>query len=177
MSRFAIPLVIVVALILFLHLGLQHGDPRALPSPFIGKPAPEFELPTLKNPEVNIGSENLAGDYAVVNVWATWCVMCRVEHGFLLELAAEGEVPIYGINWRDSRPEAIRWLSDLGDPYIASAYDEDGRVGIDWGVYGAPETFLVDPEGTVIYKHLGPLDREIWEREFVARMMPVGGDQ
>ena len=177
MSRFAIPLVVVVALVLFLHLGLQHGDPRALPSPFIGKPAPEFELPTLKNPEVNIGSANLAGDYAVVNVWATWCVMCRVEHGFLLELAAEGDVPIYGINWRDSRPEAIRWLSDLGDPYIASAYDEDGRVGIDWGVYGAPETFLVDPEGTVIYKHLGPLDREIWEREFVARMMPVGGDQ
>jgi cytochrome c biogenesis protein CcmG/thiol:disulfide interchange protein DsbE len=176
-NRFILPLVVVVGLILFLHLGLQHGDPKKLPSPFIGKPAPQFELPTLKNPEVSIGSQNLEGDYAVVNVWATWCVMCRVEHGFLLELAAEGDVPVYGINWRDSRPEAIRWLNDLGDPYIASAYDADGRVGIDWGVYGAPETFLIDPEGTVIYKHLGPLDPEIWQREFVSRMTPTGGGQ
>lgn len=177
MIRYVLPLVVVAVLVVFLKLGLDHGDPRALPSPFIGKPAPQFELPTLKNPEVTIGSENLAGNYAIVNVWATWCVMCRAEHGFLLDLAASKSVPIYGINWRDSRPEAIRWLAELGDPYIASAYDADGRVGIDWGVYGAPETFLVDPEGTVIYKHLGPLDPEIWEQEFVARMASTGGSQ
>jgi cytochrome c biogenesis protein CcmG/thiol:disulfide interchange protein DsbE len=177
MNRFVWPLVAVVVLIAFLVMGLLHGDPRALPSPFIGKPAPRFELPTLKNPDATIGSENMDGDFALVNVWATWCVMCRAEHPFLMQLAATKAIPIYGINWRDSRPEAIRWLDQLGDPYIASAFDADGRVGIDWGVYGAPETFLVDPEGTVIYKHLGPLDAEIWQREFVARMYPAGDGQ
>ena len=176
MNRFLWPLIIVVGLIVFLVLGLRHGDPRALPSPFIGKPAPEFELPTLKNPEVTIGKADLLGQYSIVNVWATWCVMCKVEHGFLLDLAASKTIPIYGINWRDSRPDAIRWLNELGDPYRASAYDADGRVGIDWGVYGAPETFLLDPEGTVIYKHLGPLDPMVWESEFVARMNSGGAD-
>ena len=170
MNRFLLPLIGVIALIIFLVMGLRHGDPRALPSPFIGKPAPQFELPTLKNPEVTIGSQHLADKYSIINVWATWCVMCRAEHDFLMDLSASKTIPIYGINWRDSRPDAIRWLADLGDPYIASAYDADGRVGIDWGVYGAPETFLINPEGTVIYKHLGPLDTQIWEREFVARM-------
>ena len=177
MNRFLWPLILVIGLIIFLVMGLRHGDPRALPSPYIGKAAPRFELPTLKNPEVTIGSQHLDGDYAVVNVWATWCVMCRAEHPFLLKLAEQGDVPIYGINWRDTRPAAIRWLDELGDPYIASAYDADGRVGIDWGVYGAPETFLVDPEGTVIYKHLGPLDEQVWQREFVARMTPDGEQQ
>ncbi len=174
MNRFLWPMIVVAGLIVFLVMGLRHGDPRALPSPFIGKPAPEFELPTLHNPEVTIGKQQLLGQYSVVNVWATWCVMCRAEHGFLMDLAAGGSIPIYGINWRDSRPEALRWLDELGDPYIASAFDADGRVGIDWGVYGAPETFLVDPEGTVIYKHLGPLDAQIWQREFVARMSGAG---
>ncbi len=174
MNRFLWPMIVVAGLIVFLVMGLRHGDPRALPSPFIGKPAPEFELPTLHNPEVTIGKQQLLGQYSVVNVWATWCVMCRAEHGFLMDLAASGSIPIYGINWRDSRPEALRWLDELGDPYIASAFDADGRVGIDWGVYGAPETFLVDPEGTVIYKHLGPLDAQIWQREFVARMSGAG---
>ena len=174
MNRFLWPIVIMAGLIVFFVLGLKHGKPRDLPSPYIGKPAPRFVLPTLKNPEVTIGSENLDGDYALVNVWATWCVECRREHGFLLDLAASQAIPIYGINWRDTRPDAIRWLQDLGDPYIASAYDQDGRVGIDWGVYGAPETFLIDPDGTVIYKHLGALNPQIWEREFVARMTPEG---
>lgn len=177
MNRFVWPLVAVVVLIGFLVLGLLHGDPRALPSPFIGKPAPRFELPTLKNPDVTIGSEDMDGNYALVNVWATWCVMCRAEHPFLLRLADSKAIPIYGINWRDSRPEAIRWLNELGDPYIASAFDADGRVGIDWGVYGAPETFLVDPSGTVVYKHLGPLDGEVWQREFVSRMTPTGASR
>ncbi len=175
MIRYTAPLGIVIVIIVFLILGLEHGDPRALPSPFIGKPAPEFELPTLKNPEVSISNQTFEGQYVLVNVWATWCVMCRAEHGFLLDLAASGKIPIYGINWRDSRLEAMRWLDDLGDPYIASAYDEDGRVGIDWGVYGAPESFLVDPDGTVVYKHLGPLDPAIWEREFASRMAAPGG--
>jgi cytochrome c biogenesis protein CcmG/thiol:disulfide interchange protein DsbE len=174
MNRFLWPLIVVLALIVFLVMGLRHGDPRALPSPFIGKPAPQFELPTLKNPEVTIGSQHFAGKYVLVNVWATWCVMCRTEHPFLMDLAARNSIPIYGVNWRDSRIEAMRWLNDLGDPYVASAFDADGRVGIDWGVYGAPETFLIDPEGTVLYKHTGPLDEVIWRREFASRMASGG---
>jgi cytochrome c biogenesis protein CcmG/thiol:disulfide interchange protein DsbE len=124
-------------------------------------------LPTLKDPSVTVASKDLEGKIAVVNVWATWCVGCRTEHPFLLELAAEKNIPIYGINWRDTRPEALRWIAQLGDPYIASGFDGTGRVGIDWGVYGAPETFLLGADGVVLHKHLGPLNRESWERDFV----------
>ncbi len=167
MSRYVLPLVAVIALIVFLVIGLTRGDPRALPSPYIGKPAPKFELPKLKDPSVTVGSEDLAGQVALVNVWATWCVQCRAEHQFLLDLEAKGDIPIYGINWRDTRPEALRWLQQLGDPYIASGFDVDGVVGIDWGVYGAPESFLVSADGVVLYKQLGPLNWQIWERDFV----------
>lgn len=167
MSRYLLPLVAVVGLIAFLVVGLKRGDPRALPSPYIGKPAPEFELPTLKDPEQTVGSKDLNGQLALVNVWATWCVGCRAEHPFLLELQANDTIPIYGINWRDTRPEALRWIQQLGDPYIASGFDGNGRVGIDWGVYGAPETFLVSAEGVVLHKHLGPLDRASWESDFL----------
>jgi cytochrome c biogenesis protein CcmG/thiol:disulfide interchange protein DsbE len=167
MSRFLLPLVAVIALILFLVVGLQRGDPRALPSPYIGKPAPQFELPTLEDPGQTVGSKDLAGKVSLVNVWATWCAGCRQEHAFLLELSRKNAVPIYGINWRDNGPEAKKWLQQLGDPYIASGFDESGRVGIDWGVYGAPETFLVGADGVVLHKHLGPLDRQVWERDFV----------
>jgi cytochrome c biogenesis protein CcmG/thiol:disulfide interchange protein DsbE len=111
---------------------------------------------------------------ALVNVWATWCGGCRQEHGFLMQLARSGAIPIYGINWRDNRPEALRWLEQLGDPYEFSAFDADGRVGIDWGVYGAPETFLVSPEGIVLHKHLGPLNAAIWQEDFVP-LIEAGG--
>lgn len=167
MSRYVIPLIAVIALILFLMVGLKRGDPRALPSPFIGKPAPEFELPTLADPEKTVGSKDMAGKFALVNVWATWCVGCRAEHSFLLELEKNGDIPIYGINWRDTRPEALRWIQQLGDPYVASGFDGTGRVGIDWGVYGAPETFLVSADGVVLHKHLGPLDRASWDTNFL----------
>ena len=177
MSRYLLPLVAVIALIGFLVIGLTRGDPRALPSPFIGKPAPQFELPNLKDLSVTVGSEDLAARVALVNVWATWCVQCRAEHGFLLDLAAEGSIPIYGINWRDTRPEALRWLEQLGDPYIASGFDVDGVVGINWGVYGAPESFLVSADGIVLYKQLGPLNRQIWERDFVPLIASGGAAQ
>ncbi len=167
MSRYLLPLVAVIGLILFLIVGLKRGDPRALPSPYIGKPAPEFQLPTLKDPERTVGSEDLSGQLALVNVWATWCVGCRAEHAFLMELEANDAIPIYGINWRDTRPEALRWIQQLGDPYVASGFDGDGRVGIDWGVYGAPETFLVSADGVVLHKHLGPLDRASWASDFL----------
>ncbi len=167
MSRYLLPVFVVSLLIVFLVFGLTRGDPKALPSPFIGKPAPVFELPVLGAPGETVGSTNMAGEFALVNVWATWCAGCRAEHDFLLQLAAENEVPIYGINWRDTEPEALRWIRDLGDPYVASGFDVDGRVGIDWGVYGAPESFLVSPDGIVLHKHLGPLDWAAWEKDFV----------
>jgi len=167
MSRYVLPLVAVIALIVFLVIGLTRGDPRALPSPYIGKPAPQFELPQLKDLAATVGSEDFRGQVALVNVWATWCVQCRVEHQFLMDLAAQGSIPIYGINWRDTRPEALRWLQQLGDPYIASGFDVDGVVGIDWGVYGAPESFLVGADGVVLFKQLGPLNWQIWESDFV----------
>jgi cytochrome c biogenesis protein CcmG/thiol:disulfide interchange protein DsbE len=176
MNRYLVPLVAVILLIGFLVIGLKKGDPRALPSPFIGKPAPAFELPTLADPEVTVGSKDLAGKVSLVNVWATWCAGCRAEHGFLLKLAADETVPIYGINWRDTRPEALLWIEQLGDPYVASAFDGDGRVGIDWGVYGAPETFLVGPDGIVLHKHLGPLDQRAWQEDFVPKIRAAGGN-
>ena len=166
MSRYLLPLVVFAILIPVFMIGLGR-NPNELPSPFIGKPAPQFELPTLRDPARSIGTTDFEGKTVLVNVWATWCVGCRQEHEFLLALAESGAIPIYGINWRDTRTEAIRWLDQLGDPYVASADDRDGRVGIDWGVYGAPETFLVGADGTVLHKHLGPLSPPIWERDFV----------
>jgi cytochrome c biogenesis protein CcmG/thiol:disulfide interchange protein DsbE len=129
--------------------------------------APEFAIPSLQDPNVLVGSANYANRVALVNIWATWCPGCRQEHGFLLELAQEGTIPIFGLNWRDNRDEALRWLQTLGNPYMATGFDADGRVGIDWGAYGAPETFLIDANGIVIHKHIAPLTREIWERDFV----------
>ncbi len=166
MVRYWLPVAAFIVLLGFLMFGLTR-DPNELPSPYIGKPAPDFSLPSLLEPEQTVSPSDYAGDMALINVWATWCVGCRQEHGFLLELARRDTIPIYGLNWRDNRDEAIRWLRELGDPYVASGYDGDGRVGIDWGVYGAPETFLVDSDGTVLHKHLGPLSDAIWARDFV----------
>lgn len=166
MNRFILPLVAFAILIPVLMIGLTR-NPNELPSPLLQNPAPVFELPSLQDPARSVGSATYADQVVIVNVWATWCPGCRQEHDFLLELAAEGTVPIFGLNWRDNRPEALRWLEALGDPYIESAYDEDGRTGIDWGVYGAPETFLLDQNGIVIHKHIAPLTRQVWEQEFV----------
>ena len=164
--RFAIPIVVFLLLVVVFSFGL-FNDPRELPSPFLGEQAPTFEVASLTEPDRMVGSAEYEGRMALVNVWATWCGGCRQEHPFLMKLAQSGAIPIYGINWRDSRPEALGWLQQLGDPYVFSAFDADGRVGIDWGVYGAPETFLISPEGVVLYKHLGPLNAAVWEEDFV----------
>ena len=171
--RFALPLIVFVLLVVMFSIGLQN-DPRELPSPFLGEQAPTFEIPALRDPDTLVGSSSYEGEMALVNVWATWCVGCRQEHDFLMQLAASETIPIYGINWRDGRAEALSWLQQLGDPYIFSAFDEDGRVGIDWGVYGAPETFLISPDGVVLHKHLGPLNQAIWDEDFVP-LIEVGG--
>jgi cytochrome c biogenesis protein CcmG/thiol:disulfide interchange protein DsbE len=164
--RFVVPIIVFLLLVVVFSFGL-FNDPRELPSPFLGEQAPTFEVASLKEPERLVGSAEYAGQMALVNVWATWCVGCRQEHEFLMQLAASDAIPIYGINWRDRRNEALSWLQQLGDPYVFSAFDEDGRVGIDWGVYGAPETFLISPDGIVLHKHLGPLNPSIWEEDFV----------
>ncbi|HNP64119.1 MAG TPA: DsbE family thiol:disulfide interchange protein [Woeseiaceae bacterium] len=165
MNRYILPLVAVVIMIPILILGLQ-SDPSKLPSQYIGKPAPEFNLPTLKDPSRTLSSADLIGQVSLVNIWGTWCVGCRAEHGFLMKLAEQHQFPIFGINWRDDRQAALQWLEQYGDPYVASGFDQDGRVGIDWGAYGAPETFLISAEGQVVYRFPGPLNQTIWDQEF-----------
>jgi cytochrome c biogenesis protein CcmG/thiol:disulfide interchange protein DsbE len=173
MTRYLVPLVAFAILIPVLMIGLTR-DPRELPSPLLQQAAPQFELPSLLDPARTVGSKDFANQMTLLNVWATWCPGCRQEHDFLLQLAREAVLPIYGLNWRDNRPEATRWLEVLGNPYVASAFDEEGRVGIDWGVYGAPETFLIDANGIVVHKHIAPLTREIWERDFVPLIRAAG---
>ena len=169
MTRYVALIVVFVIMIGILAIGLDR-DPSKLPSALLDKPAPEYELPRVKDPTSTIGSADYSGEMVLVNIWATWCVGCRQEHDYLNELAARNDIPIYGFNWRDQRDEALVWLERLGDPYVASAYDEDGRVGIDWGVYGAPETFLVSADGIVLYKHITPMTEEVWQREFLPRI-------
>lgn len=174
MSRYLAPLLIVAIMIPVFVIGLNR-DPSEIPSPLLDKPAPQFELPRLKDPDTMVGSADYEGTLALVNVWATWCVGCRQEHDYLMRLAAEIDIPIYGLNWRDRRDDALVWLQQLGDPYVASAYDEDGRVGIDWGVYGAPETFLISPDGVILHKHISPMTERIWQEEFLPRIIAARG--
>lgn len=174
MTRYLAPLIVVAAMLPIFLIGLKR-DPSEVPSPLINKPAPQFELPALHHPDRSVGSADYAGRMALLNVWATWCVGCRQEHDYLMRLARESDIPIYGLNWRDNRDKALLWLEQLGDPYVASAYDEDGRVGIDWGVYGAPETFLISPEGMVLHKHISPMTEKIWQQEFLPRIQAAKG--
>ena len=175
MTRYLLPLGVFVALVALLAVGLGL-NPREVPSPLVGKPVPEFTLPELRDPEKSLSRADLAGRPSLLNAWATWCVECRREHPLLVEIAQSGAVPVYGLNYKDERSAALTWLERLGDPYVASGFDADGRVGIDLGVYGLPETFLVDAEGTIVHKHIGPIDRDIWEREFVPVLRRLEGD-
>jgi cytochrome c biogenesis protein CcmG/thiol:disulfide interchange protein DsbE len=162
--RYLIPLVLFLALVAFLAIGLGR-DPREVPSPLINKPAPNFRLVQLKDPSRSFSSEEIRGKVWLLNVWASWCVACRDEHPMLLELARQKAVPIYGLNYKDKPTDAISWLNELGDPYVLSVSDLDGRVGIDYGVYGAPETFLIDRNGTIRFKHIGPITPEVWSKK------------
>jgi len=165
MSRYAIPVIILLVLGGFFLRGLGL-NPTYIESPLIGKPAPEFSLPDLIDPSANVSTSDLVGQFTLLNVWGTWCPECRNEHDFLLSLARSG-MPIYGLNWKDERDKALEWLEVLGDPYVASAADVIGDVAIDFGVYGAPETFLIGPDLTVLQKHISPLTPEVWETRFV----------
>jgi cytochrome c biogenesis protein CcmG/thiol:disulfide interchange protein DsbE len=166
MWRFIIPIGLFATLAVFLFVGLGR-DKETLPSPLIGKPAPAFTLPSIEDPSRNVSSSDYAGRMYVLNVWATWCVGCRHEHKALMEIARRGEVPLVGLDWKDELPLARNWLAQLGNPYVATAFDAEGRVAIDWGVYLAPETFLVDAAGRIVHKHFGPMTLEAWEQDFM----------
>lgn len=158
-GKFLIPLAIFVVLAIFLGRGLSL-DPREVPSPLIDKPAPTFSLARLDQPAQMLGTEQLRGQVWVLNVWASWCVACRDEHPVLVEFSKSGVVPIYGLNYKDKREPALNWLQQFGNPYTASIFDENGRVGIDFGVYGVPETFVIDKQGVIRYKKTGPVTPE-----------------
>ena len=181
-ARFLIPLGIFLAmagLFWFVLNQMTTGEynPRELPSALIDKPAPQFELPSLHKPDETIGTPNFVGQVSLFNVWASWCVSCRVEHQFFMELAQRNEIPIYGLNYKDERADALRWLSQLGDPYVASAFDYEGRVGIDWGVYGVPETFVVDKQGKIRMRFPGPVTREVWHKRFEPLIAQLRSEQ
>ena len=156
MKKFAIPLVVFAVIVGFLAVGLKL-DPREVPSPYIGKAAPTFTVPRLHHPEQTISPTDMKGQVWLLNVWASWCVSCRAEHEVVTRLAKTGEVPIVGLNYKDERDAALSWLRRLGDPYETSAVDLKGDVGIDWGVYGVPETFVIDKDGIIRHKHIGPI--------------------
>jgi cytochrome c biogenesis protein CcmG/thiol:disulfide interchange protein DsbE len=163
MKKYALPLIVFLVIAGFLAIGLRL-DPREVPSPFIGKPAPAFTLPKLHEPTATISPADLKGQVWLLNVWASWCVSCRAEHEVVTRLASTGEVPVVGLNYKDERDAALEWLRRLGDPYKASAVDAKGDVGIDWGVYGVPETFVIDQQGIVRHKHIGPItDKSVSE--------------
>jgi cytochrome c biogenesis protein CcmG/thiol:disulfide interchange protein DsbE len=153
----AVPLLVLALLVFAFWRGLGR-DPTVVPSPLIGKPAPQFALPSLHDPAVTITKADLVGQPTLVNVWGTWCAGCRAEHGELLVLAARG-VRIVGLDWKDDPAAARAWLAELGDPYQLVVHDASGTAGIDWGVYGAPETFVLDRKGVIRHKHIGPLGR------------------
>ncbi len=161
MIRVVLPLVIFLMIVGFLAAGL-YRDPRLVPSPLIGKPAPAFSLSALRDADRQLTLADLKGQPVLLNVWATWCAACRAEHPLLMELAHRREIAIYGLNYRDDRKAAIAWLGQLGDPYRANIYDPQGILALDLGVYGAPETFVLDAQGIITYKHVGVLTPDVW---------------
>lgn len=162
---FLAPLALFASLAVLLYFGLQ-GNPNEIPSVLVGKPAPEFVLSAIEGVPESAGGLSKAdlatGDVVLLNVWASWCGPCRIEHPVLMDAARKGSVPIYGLNYKDEGPDAMRFLGQLGDPYIKSGADVTGRVGIDFGVYGVPETFVINGKGEIVLKHVGPLDKASW---------------
>jgi cytochrome c biogenesis protein CcmG/thiol:disulfide interchange protein DsbE len=171
MWKFLLPFAAFLALAVLFAFGLNPSrDIHALPSPLIGKPAPAFTLVDVLDPSRAVSNSTFAGQVYLLNVWGTWCAECRAEHDELLAISQQHVVPIIGLVYMDQRDKAQQWLTQLGNPYQAVAFDSDGRTAINWGVYGAPETFLVDGKGRVIFKFISPMTPDIWEREFLPRI-------
>jgi cytochrome c biogenesis protein CcmG, thiol:disulfide interchange protein DsbE len=172
--KFIIPLVVFAVLVGFLAVGLKL-DPRAVPSPLINKPAPGFTLPRLDDPAQKVSREQLLGKAFVLNVWASWCGPCREEHPHIMTLARAKAGPVIGLNYKDQRADAQAWLQRFSDPYELSLSDLDGRVGIDFGVYGVPETFVIDKQGIIRFKHVGPVTQEIVQTRLVPLLKELNG--
>jgi cytochrome c biogenesis protein CcmG, thiol:disulfide interchange protein DsbE len=171
MWKFLLPFAAFVALAVLFAFGLNpKRDIHALPSPLIGKAAPSFTLTDVLDPARSVSNATLQGQVYVLNVWGTWCAACREEHEALLAISRQHVLPIIGLVYQDDRDKAKQWLDQLGNPYQAVAFDSDGRTAIDWGVYGAPETFLVDANGRVLYKFISPMTPQVWEQEFLPRI-------
>jgi cytochrome c biogenesis protein CcmG/thiol:disulfide interchange protein DsbE len=174
MLRFLLPAAVFAVLLGFFYVGLSL-NPGEVPSPFIGKPAPALDVASLQDANAIASSAQWRGRPWLLNVWGTWCAGCRQEHATLIAIARSKAVPIYGLAWKDDRERALEWLAELGNPYDAVGFDDHGRVAIDWGVYGAPETFLVDARGIVVHKHIGPLDMDVWRTQFVPLIEAAAG--
>ncbi len=174
MNRFIWPLLLFLVLAGFLAFGLKL-DPREVPSPLIDKPAPAFRATLLDKPEQSISKQDLAGKVWMLNVWASWCVSCREEHPFLVEFSRRGVVPIYGLDYKDTRDAGMAWLRSRGNPYTDSLFDPDGRIGIDYGVYGVPETYIIDRGGVIRYKHIGPVTPEVLRDEIEPLVRRLNG--
>jgi cytochrome c biogenesis protein CcmG/thiol:disulfide interchange protein DsbE len=171
MNRFLVPLGVFALLALVLAIGIRHSpDKGIITSPLLGKPAPLFALPALLEPGRTVRSQDFKGHWYLLNVWGTWCGECRAEHEMLLTVRKSGAVPLIGLDWKDDDARAQTWLRELGNPYETVAVDRSGRAAIDWGVYGAPETFLVNPAGIVVYKHVGALTQEQWTHDILPRV-------
>lgn len=165
-SRSWLPIALFIALIVLLGVGLTL-NPREVPSPLVGKAAPHFELPLLLEPNTTFAPKDMTGKVWMFNVWASWCTSCRQEHATLSEFAKSGLIPVFGLNYKDERADGIAYLKKLGNPYQLIAYDPSGRVGLDYGVYGTPETYIVDKAGVIRYKRIGPLTPEIIRQKIV----------
>ena len=173
MKKYLIPLGIFAILMGFLAMGLGL-KPREIPSPLINKPAPAFSLPLLDDPQQKLSAQDLRGKVWILNVWASWCVACRIEHPLLVDFAKTASVPIYGLNYKDKREDAQRWLVNFGNPYTRSLSDTEGLVGIDFGVYGVPETFIIDKEGVIRMKQIGPVTPEVLRDDILPLLAKLG---
>ena len=174
MKRAAWTLAVFAALVVLLAIGLRL-NPREVPSPLIGKRAPAFELPMLLAPDKRFSEKDMLGRVWILNVWASWCPPCLVEHPVVTRIARSGLAPVVGLNYKDARDEALPWLERNGNPYQLIAYDRDGRIGIDYGVYGVPETYVIDRQGVIRYKHIGPLSADVVREKLEPLVKELGG--
>ncbi len=171
-----IPLVLVIILGVVLYRGLSL-NPREMPSALIGKAMPDFSLTTLLNANKTVSKADLKGDIVLLNVWATWCPTCKYEHPYLLEIAKNNDITLYGINYKDDKVSATKWLNTLGNPYTYSIFDVEGTLGLDLGVYGAPETFVLDHHGIIRKRFAGAVDFKVWQREFMPLIKQLKAEQ
>ncbi|MHB8403839.1 MAG: DsbE family thiol:disulfide interchange protein [Gammaproteobacteria bacterium] len=169
---FILPMLVLLALMGFFWRGL-YLNPAIVSSPLIGKPVPDFSLSRLHNPKETFDQNQLKGQISLVNVWATWCVACRDEQQTLLVFSKQNVVPIYGLDYKDDRQSALQWLAERGNPYAAVAFDPIGNVAINWGVYGAPETFLIDAHGIIRYKYIGPVTPAVIRKDLLPRIQAL----